>query len=245
MRSIGELQGIGIKARLEIENKGPSGSELFVSFYSNDRLTQRVGRETPKRAIAVPRDEIFLSNAGCPVERRPVALPCYARVHHAVDRNAVPTQLAARGDKVPKAAARGRRGCRRRGRSLRRHDIAGRRINRARGAGESQNDRRGNGRRRAESFHLVLCPQPGRCDCAGLCRHHYSPPSESAQCPSAQPSNLLRVLSHNRCISLSGCSLFTTVGKNPALPDASAATPSVRSGVAIRPGHVTTSAAVQ
>jgi hypothetical protein len=64
MQSIGELQGIGIEAGLQIENKGRSGNELFVSLYSNDRLTQRVGAETPQRAIAVPRDEIFFSDSG-------------------------------------------------------------------------------------------------------------------------------------------------------------------------------------
>jgi hypothetical protein len=69
-----------------------------------------------------------------------MAQPGHARVDRAVDGDTVPTQRAARGDKVPKAGT-GRWRLRCRGRSLRDHGFIGRGVGRIYDTSETKNHR--------------------------------------------------------------------------------------------------------
>ena len=74
------------------------------------------------------------ADSGSWVPRRAVALPAEPRVNRAVDRDALPSQLAVRGNKAPTVGARLGRGSRRCRGSSGRDDVGGPRLHSAGGA---------------------------------------------------------------------------------------------------------------
>jgi hypothetical protein len=83
-----------------------------------------------------------------------MAEPCHTRVDRAVDRDAVPTQRATRGNKVPRACTRGLCLRFRHWRSLGGHDFVGRYIRRMYGGSESKN----HGRNSTQFLHITPFP---------------------------------------------------------------------------------------
>src|SRR3979490_821557 len=102
------MQRIWIEPGLQIEDKGPSGSQRLLALDPDVRLGQTVRPEIPPRVIAVLLDEIIYPDGRCAIEGRPMAPPRHTRVDRAVDRDAAPGQWAARDDKVLKTGTRRR-----------------------------------------------------------------------------------------------------------------------------------------
>ena len=98
---------------------------------ANERILQPVRCNVPpRRRPAISLDDVCGPRRASRIKRRAVSLVGEARVNRAVDRDAVPGQLAVRLDKVPNAGARLGRGGRRGRRSLGRRSLGRRSLGR-------------------------------------------------------------------------------------------------------------------
>src|SRR6266536_1236075 len=93
----------------------------------------------PRRRPAISLNDVCGPRRASRIKRRAVTLPAEPRVNRAVDRDAVPGQLAVRLDEVPNAGARLGRGGRRGRRSLARGVVGGPRLHPTRGASRCEN----------------------------------------------------------------------------------------------------------
>src|SRR5262249_2119738 len=85
--------------------RGVSADRLS-SLDADERILQPIRCKIPARRPAVSLDDVSGPWRAARIKRRAVSLVGEPRVDHAVERDAVPGQLAVRFDEVPKAGAR-------------------------------------------------------------------------------------------------------------------------------------------
>src|SRR5262249_44696938 len=94
------------EAGVESKDYRSVSADRLGSLDANGRILQPIRCDVPARRPAVSLDEVCGPRRASRIKRRAVSLVGEPRVNHAVERDAVPGQLAVRFDKVPKARAR-------------------------------------------------------------------------------------------------------------------------------------------